>query len=49
MARALAGYVVALLVLTGSASAQWITIALPRTPQDSRRKAEHDRLRAAHA
>ena len=33
MARAFARYVVALLVLTCSASAQWITIPLPRTPR----------------
>src|SRR5438046_5010392 len=33
MARALAGCVVAFLVLTGSASAQWITIPLRRTPR----------------
>ena len=49
MARALARYVVALLVLTGSASAQWITDPPAAHTQDSRRKAEHDRLRAAHA
>ena len=33
MARALAGCVVAFLLLTGSASAQWITIPLRRTPR----------------
>ena len=49
MARAFAGCVVALLMLTGSALGAMDHHRLAAHTQDTRRKAERERPRAAHA